>query len=181
MVLESLSYECLSCEDFVNEFNVLVSNMVNLSQQGEKLHELTLNKKFGEIVRSDIFRQLSNRAKFMERKKAELLSAVNNFLVDLELEKMAIDKYIELLNLWHRRALARLEEVELLKKKLMSLIITSQECSIQLEEQLLIVGENVEQTSPTPDQLISSLLQRLEEFAEREKLYEPNHKAKLDF
>jgi hypothetical protein len=60
----------------------------------------------------------------MERKKAEMLSTVKDSLA--ELEKIAIGKYVELLTRWHRRALARLGEVELLEKKLKALIITSQ-------------------------------------------------------
>jgi hypothetical protein len=172
----------MSTEDFINEFNILISAMMGLAQQSQKLHELTLNKQFGEIVRSDIFRQLRNRATFMERKKAEMLSTVKDSLAELELEKIAIGKYVELLTCWHRRALARLGEVELLEKKLKALIITSQECSTQLGEQLLTIGEGTEHAPPEkPEQLMGSLLQRLSEFVEKEKLHEMSRKPELDF
>ncbi|MBO3803121.1 MAG: hypothetical protein JTT11_04500 [Candidatus Brockarchaeota archaeon] len=176
-----MSYGCMSIVDLVNEFNILVTNMMGLAQQGQKLHELVVNRQFGEEIRSDIFRQLSNRAKFMERKKAEMLSTVEDSLAELELEKTQIEKYVELLARRHRRALARLEEVELLKKKLTSLLVASRECSVQLGEQLLVVEGFEQANSGRPEQLMGSILQKLAEFAEREKLSEMSRKSELDF
>lgn len=74
-----------------------------------------------------------------------------------------------MLDIWRRRALARLGEVDAMKKNLVGLIIASEECLARFSDQLLTTGKGFEKPPPArTEELMTFLLEK----REREKLTE---------
>jgi len=109
----------------------------------------------------------------MEKKNGEMASYAKEPMAELDSESDIIRKHLKLLDLWRRRALARLGEVDAMKKNLVGLIIASEECSARFGDQLLTTGKGFERPpSAQTEELTAYLLEKRERAAAEEKLTE---------
>jgi hypothetical protein len=133
-----MSYSCMSNDDLLEESNRLISEMVALALQGERLQKLPICKDMDEPTFQTIFRELIDKARLMQRKNSEMVAYARESIIELDSERNEISKHLKLLDVWRRRALARLGEVDALKKNLVSLIVAFDECSARFNDQLLM-------------------------------------------
>jgi len=163
----------MKSDDLLEESNRILSEMVALALQGERLQRMPVGKGIEEATYRTIFQELTNRAKFMERKNGEMVSYAKESMAELDTESDIIRKHLRLLDLWRRRALARLGEVDAMKKNLVGLIIASEECSARFGDQLLTTGKGFEKLPPAQtEELMTYFLEKRERAAAEEKLTE---------
>jgi len=163
----------MNSDDLLDESNRILSEMVALALQGERLQKMPISKGIDEATFRSIYQELANRAKFMERKNGEMASYAKESMAELDSESYSIRKHLKLLDIWRRRALARLGEVDAMKKNLVGLIIASEECSARFSDQLLTTGKGFEKPPPArTEELMTFLLEKRERAAAEEKITE---------
>lgn len=163
----------MSNEDLLEESNRLISEMVALALQGERLQKLPIGKGIDEPAYQAIFRELIARARLMEKKNGEIVAYAKESMAELDSEGIEIRKHLKLLDVWRRRALARLGEVDALRKNLVSLIVASEECSARFSDQLLVQEKRPEKPLPASvEELMASLYEKRTRAEVEEKIVE---------
>jgi len=157
-----MSYSCMSNDDLLEESNRLISEMVTLALQGERLQKLPICKDMDEPTFQTIFQELIDKARLMQRKNSEMVAYARESIIELDSERNDIGKHLKLLDVWRRRALARLGEVDALKKNLVSLIVAFDECSARFNDQLLMQDKPLEKpTDRAPEKSLPASIENV--------------------
>ena len=114
-----------------------------------------------------------DRARILEKKNGEMVTYAKESMAELDSEGNEIRKHLKLLDVWRRRALARLGEVDATKKNMVSLIVTFEECSVRFGDQLLVPDKRLEKPIPASiEELMASLYEKRTRVEVKEKITE---------